>query len=245
MEPDKFEKHIKDKLGERKLEPSPKAWNAISNQLGEPEHKNSTRFYWYAIAASFIGILIVVSIYLENQKSPIKTDVEVVEIPKEENKLEEKESVPENVEVQENQVATSKAVRLKEKKRIIPEKTDLSNSDVRIASVEPNRTNTEYVREKASAEELIDDKIAQLVAHVDLLESQNRFVSDTEVDSLLRKAQRDILTNKVFNKEGKVDAMALLNEVESELDQTFREQIFESLKSGFQKVRTAVADRNN
>jgi len=36
-----------------------------------------------------------------------------------------------------------------------------------------------------------------------------------------------------------------LNEVEGELDISFREQIFESLKTGFLKVRTAVADRNN
>jgi len=39
--------------------------------------------------------------------------------------------------------------------------------------------------------------------------------------------------------------MALLTEVEGELDQSFRDQIFEKLKSGFLKVRTAVADRNN
>ena len=35
-----------------------------------------------------------------------------------------------------------------------------------------------------------------------------------------------------------------LTEVEDELDQSFRDQIFDSLKEGFLKVRTAVADRN-
>ena len=42
-----------------------------------------------------------------------------------------------------------------------------------------------------------------------------------------------------------VDAMALLAEAETEMDQTFREQLFIKLKNGFNKVRTAVADRNN
>ena len=84
-----------------------------------------------------------------------------------------------------------------------------------------------------------------MVAQVELLENNNISISNTEIDSLLRKAQDEILTDKIFNQEGKVDALALLNEVEGELDISFREQIFESLKTGFLKVRTAVADRNN
>ncbi len=94
-------------------------------------------------------------------------------------------------------------------------------------------------------EQLINAKIAEIVAQVDLMENNNLPISNAEVDSLLRKAQNEVLADKIFNKEGKVDAMALLNEVEGELDKSFREQIFESLKTGFLKVRTAVADRNN
>ncbi|PHQ62576.1 MAG: hypothetical protein COC08_00130 [Maribacter sp.] len=70
-------------------------------------------------------------------------------------------------------------------------------------------------------------------------------MTDAEVDSLLRKAQEEILANKIFGEDYSVDAMALLNEVEDELDQSFRDQIFETLKIGFLKVRTAVANRNN
>jgi hypothetical protein len=36
----------------------------------------------------------------------------------------------------------------------------------------------------------------------------------------------------------------LLGEVESELDETFREQILKKLKMGFNKVRTGVAHRS-
>jgi len=35
-----------------------------------------------------------------------------------------------------------------------------------------------------------------------------------------------------------------LAEVEDELDESFRDQIFDALKTGYLKLRTAVADRN-
>ena len=93
--------------------------------------------------------------------------------------------------------------------------------------------------------EIINTKLLQVLAQVDVLEQDNEELTDAEVDALLRSAQEEILTDKLFRDNHSIDAMALLSEVEGELDKSFRDQIFESLKSGFFKVRTAVADRNN
>ena len=84
-----------------------------------------------------------------------------------------------------------------------------------------------------------------MLATVLNLESESNQVTDVEVDSLLRAAQFDILKEKVFQDNGKVDAMALLVEVEDEIDQSFREKIFKKLKDGLFKARTAIANRNN
>lgn len=46
----------------------------------------------------------------------------------------------------------------------------------------------------------------------------------------LRAAQRQILTDKLFSESGAMDAMSLLGEVEDELDESFRDQIFDALK---------------
>ena len=86
--------------------------------------------------------------------------------------------------------------------------------------------------------------MAGIVAQLDVLE-QYSAITDAEVDSLLKRAQDEILRDKLFNTDKSVDALALLTEVEGELDQSFRDQIFNSLKASFIKVRTAVADRNN
>lgn len=39
--------------------------------------------------------------------------------------------------------------------------------------------------------------------------------------------------------------MALLNEVETELDENFRERVFDALKTSLYKLKTAVAQRDN
>ena len=77
-----------------------------------------------------------------------------------------------------------------------------------------------------------------------MLEKNNTWVTDAEVNQLLRQAQEEILATKVLRYDNSVDATALLADVEGELDKSFRDQSFDALKDGFVKVRTAVADRN-
>ncbi|MEH6408423.1 MAG: hypothetical protein V7767_14190, partial [Leeuwenhoekiella sp.] len=91
----------------------------------------------------------------------------------------------------------------------------------------------------------IDDKVNTLLAQVDLME-QNAQVTDAEIDALLKKAQEDIFKERMYNDQtNTVNANALLMEVESELDQSFREKVFDALKDGFLKAREAIVDRNN
>lgn len=110
-----------------------------------------------------------------------------------------------------------------------------------------NRTDTKTIdREWRLLEQMINDKVAELVTQVDVLEQYSTVtVTDAEVDSLLKWAQEEILRENLFKTNTTVDATVLLAAVEDELDQSFRDQIFNSLKAGFIKVRTAVAERNN
>ena len=63
---------------------------------------------------------------------------------------------------------------------------------------------------------------------------------------LLAKAQREIELQRILNNSNyKIDAAALLSDVESELERSFRDKVFDALGEGYQKIRTAVAERNN
>jgi hypothetical protein len=62
----------------------------------------------------------------------------------------------------------------------------------------------------------------------------------------LAKAQRAISNQRILQKNTqKIDASALLMDVELELEQSFRDKVFEMLGEGFIKIRTAVSERNN
>jgi len=78
------------------------------------------------------------------------------------------------------------------------------------------------------------------------LQSKNNTVSSYEIEALLAKAQQEITFRKlVSNSNKKVDATALLNSVEEELETSFREKVFEALGDQYKKVRTAVVNRDN
>jgi len=127
-------------------------------------------------------------------------------------------------------------------------KQELEGKNIAITSANSAQEKREVIQDSfvaaKSQDFIIDQKVNEVLETVIRLERKSTQISDAEVDSLLRAAQLDILKEKVFQKNGKVDAMALLTEVEDELDQSFRDKIFNKLKERLFKARTAVADRN-
>lgn len=68
--------------------------------------------------------------------------------------------------------------------------------------------------------------------------------TNNEIESLLPDALAVVNSNKT-NKYIERNAVALLENVEQKLNLTFKDKIFEKLKKGFQKTRTAVININN
>ena len=101
------------------------------------------------------------------------------------------------------------------------------------------------IQDTAALAEQINSQLDAVLAQVALLESRQGGVSEAEIDSLLRQAQQEISGHAYHPPRDSVDAMALLMETEEELDRSFREQLFDRLKTGFARVRTAVATRND
>jgi len=91
-----------------------------------------------------------------------------------------------------------------------------------------------------------NQKVQDVVAQIKTMNSNGSKISDAEIDSLLKKAQKEILSNRIYNEQTRmVDAKALLQDVEEDLQQSFRSKVFEALQSGYESVKTAVAERNN
>lgn len=244
---DKLEKHIKEKLEERTIAPSSKAWDRIAPQIASQYNKKGRKWYVYAVAASFVGILLLSVLFFGNDKAIVEQNQVVEEnvgkdeagkgtgTPSEEvsgkvlPKFEETKLA--NVKIEQTQ-----GQELKD----LPDELPVSQP-VLVEQETKQPIQDKFIKE---SDVLILQKVEEVVAQVEHLETLQSEVSDAEVDSLLRKAQRQIMADKLFTKSGSVDAMTLLAEVEDELDESFRDQIFDALKEGYFKLRTAVADRN-
>ncbi|HSP40854.1 MAG TPA: hypothetical protein VLN46_05425, partial [Gillisia sp.] len=85
----------------------------------------------------------------------------------------------------------------------------------------------------------------EIIAEVSRKEGVAGIPTNNEIDALLYKAASEIsLERRNISSTGTVDAGDLLFAVEMELEESFREKVFDILKESYLKARTAVANRN-
>ena len=268
MAPIKFEEDIRDKLEKRQLKPSSNAWKKLSDRLDEePKMKTKTPFWWLGLAASFAGVLIVSSILFSkgsytNIDTPALVEEETVKTVEEEAVL--KNTVSEEDAIQESHIVLEDLDNegKKEEKMVIEE-----NTPVKLAVVEMTIDNSQELKESIIKENTIKEvdlevtavasnlkvaksveaqKVDEVVAQIQKLQEEKHAVTDAEIDALLHRAQKELTSKRLYNASKKtVDAGLLLLQVETDLDRSFRDRVFEALNSGYKKVRTAVAERNN
>jgi hypothetical protein len=253
MAPIKFEEHIREKLQERELQPSSAAWEKLETQLESKAGKGNNKVLWLAIAASIAGLFVIGSLVYNPSRT--KTEMVVEENSSEGIELENKpEVIQEDIaveavaldEIVPDEILSEKLVA--NKSEDIQKKQQESNKET-IALVDAQKVekipiqDTSIIIKENSFE---NNKIDEVVAKVKEIQKANNTITVDEVEALLIAAQRDIKTQQFLAKNTqKVDAAALLLDVEFELERGFRDKVFDALGEGFQKIRTAVTERNN
>ena len=256
MAPIKFEDDIREKLQNREITPSAEAWAKLDRQLEPSRPRRGFRQYWWAVAAAIVLIAVSVPQFfrteeattefaeeevIQEQSSPIKKAEELLVTESQEESPKSIEQIAEATpEVERTNTESDPVERKTIKERTMPALASaVVKKDIPAVKSEPEE---KMIQSPQSFE---DAKVDEVVAQVQEL-NQNGEVSAEEVEALLLKAQRDISNRKML--EGKVvevDARALLMDVETEIERTFRDRVFEALGEGFEKVRTAVVERNN
>ncbi len=248
METNKFEEHIAKKMNEREIQPSPAAWEKITEQLEISRTPKRKSYLWYSIAAGFIGLMIISVLFLDKSRTP--SIPETVDAPKTKEKNNVEKGLPAIIDTNETEIVLEDGTDNNiddedvESHKVV-DFSSKENENTPITSIGEEILSGKNIEEPMIPDTVVEAKITELLVQVNAIEETGPALTDTEVDSLLRKAQQEIMVEKIMGNSNSVDAMALLSEVEEELDQSFRDQILEKLKSGFLKVRTAVADRNN
>jgi len=265
MAPIKFEEQLKEKLEQRSIQPSKDAWNKLNDRLDDIEEKqNNKGFWWLGIAAAAVGVLLALTFVF---KSNTKINEPTIVDTKKENvidteALKNKDLLKENSTRVAEQGDKTKPDKIEQKetndqinkttlKTVINKKQEAiitQNADKTIAVADKNSTNANKSEPEKALEVLSfeDQKVKDVVAQIQQLQKDSKAVTTEEIDALLASAQKEITMQKLFNEAtNKVDANALLQSVEDDLEQSFRAKVFEAIKSGYESVKTAVAERNN
>ena len=262
MAPIKFDDNIKEKLEKRVLTPSPTAWDSLSERLDNAEKGNNKRnLWWMGMAASIVGIILVVTIMLnqsDEQLTPTLVDVETPPISEDSTTKDvmktlmeiptEKASKAEVIQTETRSPSVDDVEVVDEPKtnnKVTKDPLIKAFNVHVVASIEEQNTKEEALNsiQNLDAESL---KVMEVVAEIKSMTDSGYQVSEEELHQLLKQAEQELLKDKLYNDTTKmVDAEALLQDVEEDLEHSFRAKVFDALKNGFDSVRNAVANRNN
>lgn len=230
MEPNKLENDFRNKLNQREMQPSEKAWDRLDAMLSVAEKKKKPNRTWMYVAAGFLGFLFVGTLFFKQSEVEIeKTNV----ITYEENTSIKKEITPKkNIEKPFEEAL---------------QETVAKNENHQQSSIKNEPVKNQNLAENLKKEVAIEDVKAQEVAQKIMELSQSgKEVTDQEINDLLNKAKRDIASQRLLKKSiHKVDATALLLDAEQGLDNSFKQRVFDLLKDGYKETKIFVAERNN
>ena len=245
-----WENNIKKTLEKRRIEPSAASWDSLANRLDTADKKKTKMpFWWMGIAAGLIGVLLMTNVFFKDNpadaQKPVIVDVQkpvdkkpLMEPVSGQHLATESETVK-NVEMTEKETSINQFIK---DKNTLDLATPIQST---IAKTEKTAT-SEQVELEAEKQSFEDKKVSEIVAQINEIKSQGQTVTDADIEALLLKAQKEITFQSVLKESTMtVDANSLLQDVESELQQSFRNKIFEALKNSYETVKTAVAERNN
>ncbi|OZV67161.1 hypothetical protein [Winogradskyella aurantia] len=260
MAPIKFEEQLKEKLEKRTLSPSEGSWSKLAERLGTEEGRSKKPFYWWLGVAAGLVILMAVTIQFFNNEEneaiiPTLVEEEVETTPKkptdiivDEVKTNAVVATDETSNNKNNESTTTKAPLTDYKKTV----QNQSKSQTKIAgnrsSLDDKLTTRKGQKPKQDMQNVIgEDELRESVAAtLKNFRSETKPVTDREVDSLLKMANKELLKGKFLKDASRtVDATSLLISVEDEMGESFRTKVFEALKDGYETIKTAVVHRNH
>ena len=258
MAPIKLEDHIREQLQEREVKSSSESWGKLQKKLNNsPKNKNNKG--WFYLAASIVSIIIISSVMINQKQVITKPSNRIAEVSDSINEIEPNSNVIVSAEeIKNNGISESnnqkeatktstKQIIRKKNLIVLNVKEPITNINVtKPDSLKTNQIETTLVAvntlesKKINEEEkFVNSKVEEVVAQI---KNSSNAITDEEINSLLYKAQQEIYSKKLI-KNTKVDAMELLSIVEDEMEVSFRERVFEALGDGYEKVRTAVVNR--
>lgn len=238
MAPSNWDNHIKESLEKRQLQPSQDAWSKLQSRLeSEEKRKSNKTFWWLGLAASIVGIVFISTLFFNKNEQPTNN---IVVTPKTVIEAENNTKQPDIINEQPIEIVEQIKEQPKQNQPIPSDKIQDKQQLVETTNIELEKPKEDIINT------FEDEKLKEVVAKIQDLKNANDVVTEDEIDALLKDAEKAIFKEKIKNTNTQTfDADALLQDVEEDLQQSFRAKVFEALKSSYETVKTAVAERNN
>lgn len=231
MEQNKLETQFREKLNSREIKPTEMAWDRLNamlsvaepsknEQVQKPKHK----FTWLYIAASFIGFLLISTVFLnqkENNTIDFKKNNVVIE------NLISKESSKTKIKSINTKLKLSKILIKSQTEPLVQTKKSTKN----------NVENATFETQENTVAEIQPNNPKETIAFTENAVPEN-------IDSLLASAETNSKSSSK-NSSVKINSTDLLNQVEQELQVSFREKIFNTITQKYKDAKEALVNRNN
>ncbi len=234
MAPVKFEDNLKNTLEKRTIQPSQDAWNRLENRLDKNAGKSKKRFYIWGIAASVAGLLMAFMLFF-NDKPTVANGI-----------------VDTHQEL-DNSVKTENASEVKNTHSPIQDEEFTKERSSKVVSGNTQLKDSESIKEVPGKADLSiqryeDVKADEVIAQAKSIIEQHKAISESELDSLLLLAEQEIKAYKLLvsvENQKTTNPEMLLAEVETDIDNTFRNRVLKKLLSGYESVKEVVVTRKN
>jgi hypothetical protein len=237
MEPNKLETQFKEQLNSREIKPSEMAWSKLDAMLTAADPSNSeqakqkpkTKYPWMFIAASFVGFLLIGTVYFSQKGNAIENQ---------ENEVVIQNSVaPKTIVVPENTIK----IKEEDEKGLVANVVQKSTSGTNKTPI--LREKLIAVNNNSNQNQVAEVSISNQKSEQKLIKSQ---ISDVTVDKLLAvagnpsKKENQLSQKPVVH----VNASNLLSQVDGELELSFREKVINKVNKNYQTLKVALANRN-
>ena len=262
MAQNKSDNHIKNLLEQRSITPSENTWSKLETRLDAEDKKSKRPWLWLSgLAATLVGVLLMVN--LSSKKEITNGLVVTPSQPKE-------VSINNSVKVTDMAIVGKDSSLLKSNKdkkatqqNVLPNvKTVVpkTNNNSRVTSIKKKKTpdservyhrlyasNTNTEKKKQTEvffknssnkqESVLNKDYASLTTNTVNIEAETL----SEAEKLLIRAFA--VTEKEQSKVEKIDAASLLEEVEFEVEETFRTKVFKKIKNNVIDLKNTIVDR--
>ncbi len=257
MQENNFDKKIKGQLERRTINPSANAWDKLDAQLDARETKTTKKYWWLGIAASFLAGILVTSLVFNDSKIEVTPQVANDNSSEEINDVEQNASEKSNIivegtkEIESIQLTATKVQpedksigqpQKKEQKNFIAENAETSQERASKKDKQPIQPKKEifFAEELQLAEDI--EKTVPLEVEQKELATEETQLLDEEVEQLLQQAQEKAKLRNFENPYNLVNAEDLLENIEVEDKQNFKDKVWIALENGFHRVKSTVIE---